>query len=731
MKRNIYKVLGLGVVASLAFASCSDEFLEDKKNYDNVTPEVYEYESGMKARVADIYAWCLTTPNNYNTATYGWKYTSNGMNDDMAKATEEYSGFSNWVNPEVTMSVSSSNEVYDFFGGQPTNIMEAVYGRIRNINDCIEGIKGSSLPNEIKDKYLGQVLFWRAYCYLMIVKYYGGIPLVTELLDPVPENVTPRSSTKATFEFIISDLDEAARLLEPTTGNGGWNTSDYGRITNGAALALKGRAMLLWASPLFNRANDQARWTAAYDAMTTDLPKIQAAGHGLYNKMNNINGSTFANLFSNTDKNPEALIVTLRNNIKTEAESPYNEWEQRIRPRNTGGISNYIPSQMIIDLFPMSDGKRPNTLNTYTKLAPSDSVYDQTVPFVDRDPRFYRTFAFPGFRWAYNGDPTQQNANNPSYSNGKDYELWSYVWYTEANDAGNTESGESYGADNLLKDGNRSVYLRKRSDDADVNSPLYNYDPLENSFRWSAAPFMEMRYAEVLLNYAEAACMAGHMDVAVEQLKAIRERAGYTAENNYGLQTDLAGVQATCMSAILYERQIEFAYEGKRFDDCRRWMLYDGGTTVMNVEGAPETWRLTGWGGNTCDWLGVKPLNGQRRENIEFRVADKYGVGGTTFDSDPLVKAGVERCAAVDLRKELGPQIEVLRKWYKDNLTYKVNKGDSRDSNHDDLYMEFKPQYYFLGFKKGIQNRNTTLPQNIGWEDTNTNANGTFDPLAE
>ncbi len=726
MKSNIYKVLGLGVVASMALASCSDEFLEDKENYDNVTPTVFEYESGMNARVSDIYAWCLTTPNNYNTATYAWKYASNGMNDDMAKATEEYSGFSAWVDPQITMSSGSgSNEVYDFFGGQPTNIQEAVYGRIRNINDCIEGIEGSSLPSEIKDKYLGQVLFWRAYCYLKMVKYYGGVPLVDKVLDPIPENVTPRSTTKQTIDFIVADLERAAKLLEPTTGNGGWSASDYGRVTHGSCLALKGSALLLWASPLFNRANDLTRWTEAYEQMKADLPRIQAAGHGLYNRMNNINGSTFANMFSNTDKNPEALIVTLRNNIKTEAETPYNEWEHRIRPRNTGGLGNYIPSQMIIDLFPMADGKRPATLDTYTKLAASDSVYDQTVPFVDRDPRFYRTFAFPGFRWAFNGDPTQMNQDNLSYDGGKNYELWSYLWYADKNDAGNVESGQSYGADNLLKDGNKSVYLRKRSDDADVNSPLYNYDPLENCFRWSAAPFIEMRYAEVLLNYAEAACMSGDMGEAVNQLKAIRERAGYTGD--CGLQADLAGDQAACMSAILYERQIEFAYEGKRFDDCRRWLLYDGGTTVMNVEGAPETWRLTGWNGNTCEWLGVKPLNGQRRENIEFRVADKYGVGGTTFDSDPLVKAGVVRCQAVDLRKDLKPQIDALKAWYKEHLTYKVNKGDARNSMHDDLYMNFQPQYYFLGFRKGIQNRNTTLPQTIGWEDTNTNANGTYD----
>jgi hypothetical protein len=227
--------------------------------------------------------------------------------------------------------------------------------------------------------------------------------------------------------------------------------------------------------------------------------------------------------------------------------------------------------------------------------------------------------------------------------------------------------------------------------------------------------------------------MAGHPDEAVTYLQQIRKRVGYTAENNYGLQANLAGDQATCMSAILYERQIEFAYEGKRFDDMRRWMLFDGGTQLP--EGAPTSWQMTGFGGNTCKWLGFTQMNGQRRENMEFRVADKFGVGGTTYDSDPLLKVipQADRDAvAVDLRKDLAPQTAVLAAFYKENFVRKVRKGDARDAMHNDEYMKFFPKYYFLGFSTGAQNSNKGLPQTIGWEDYNNgNAAGTFDPFAE
>ena len=560
--------------------------------------------------------------------------------------------------------------------------------------------------------------------------------MVKETQDPVESSITPRSSSKETYEFILDDLNKAADMLAAKTENGsGWTGSDWGRVTSGTALALKGRVMLLWCSPLFNRADDKERWKTAYDTMKSDLVRINKCGYHLYNANNNVNGSAFAQMFTQSNENPEAVFVTLYNNVKGDGldNQKNNNWERQIRPANTGG-SGKNASQMLINMFPMSDGKLPESCDTYTKLARSEKTLDSETPFLNRDKRFYRTFAFPGFRWAYNGNASERDANNPS--DGANYVLWNYVWYTSTNDAGNPESGDSYGADNLLKS-RQGVYVRKKSDDLDVNSsPLYEYvaqDTKGAAPFYSAAPLIELRYAEVLLNLAEVAAGAGHLDEAVGYVKQIRERAGYSAANSEddGITPAAYTDQATCISQILYERQIEFAYEGKRFDDLRRWMLFDGGTG--KVEGAPSTWTLTGWGGNTCTWLGFKALNGQRRENIQYRVADKYGVGGTTFNSDPLLKAGTERPKGVDLREDdLNTQLENLSTWYKDNLKMKVQKGDGYDSNKNYLYMNFRPKYYFLGFTSDASIANKALPQTIGWGDYNNGgANGTFDPLAE
>ncbi|MCD7899347.1 MAG: RagB/SusD family nutrient uptake outer membrane protein [Bacteroides sp.] len=724
MKKNNIKLFSLALTAVMAFASCSDSFLEEKKNYDNVNEGIYDYYSGANARVSDVYSWSLPNPNS----DANWQYNCTGNADDQSKSTEEYSGFGTFVNPEALLTVTGGNKVPDYFHHQGNNIQNSVWGRIRNINDVIRGITNGSLSQEEKDELLGQVYFFRAWCYYNLVKWYGGVPIVKDVLEPVESSTVPRSSAKACIEFICEDLDTSASMLEAATTSGGWrNSENYGRVTSGTALALKGRVLLLWASPMFNRTNDLARWQNAYEEIKKSIPVLNACGYGLYQTNNNVNASDFAQVFS-TFKSNEAVFVTLYNIVESGDGQKNNNWERGIRPKNATG-SGKEASAMLVDMFPMADGKRPALSSTYTKLEGSSYTYDANYPFMDRDPRFYRTFAFPGARWAYAGNPTVADPDNPSYNQGQDYVLWNYVWYTNLDDQGNPESGESYGADNLLKN-KKGIYVRKRSDDLDVNgSPLYAWTDANNNggFAYSSAPYMEIRYAEVLLNYAEAACGAGDMTTAVEQLKLIRQRVGYTGE--CGLQADLTSNQAACMAAILYERQIELAYEGKRFDDLRRWMLFDGGAVA--VDGAPSSWTLSGWGGNTCNYLGFKPLNGQRRENMEFRVQDSYGVGGTTAASDPF--AGVTRPAGIDFRKEdLDSQLKNLKDFYSASFVRKLKKGDGRDQNHFDLTMNFLPRYYFLGFAQGAQSNNKDLPQTIGWEDYNAgNSNGTFDPLAD
>ena len=737
MKRKNIKTLGIAFMAAVAFTSCSDQFLQDKKNYDSASADSYNYYSGALARVADIYMWCLPDA----TAEPSWKYNSTGLADLQSKSTEEYSGFGAFVDPDAEMTYQSGNNpVPDYFQGQTGNIQQMAWGRIRNCNDVIAGIEGSTLSQEEKNELLGQVYFFRAWCYYNLVKWYGGVPIIKEVQDIVAESVVPRSSTKDCIEFICDDLNRSATLLAPFTENGGWPATEFGRVTSGTALALLGRVRLLYASPLFNRKNDIERWKKAYEDIGNSISRLNACGYGLlYENNPGVNASGWASMFSQVQDNTEAVFVTLYNTNTSSSQADFsknNTWEHGIRPSTALGGGGKTPSAMLVDIFPMADGKRPKSCTTYTMIEESTHSGEKDYPFMNRDPRFYRTFAFPGVRWAFSGDPRSEKSRNPY--NGTEYELWNYVWYLSDKEVTNPESS-AYGADNLLSNA-KGFYIRKRSDDLDVSgSPRYVFDA-SNGFRYSASPYMEIRYAEVLLNYAEAACGANHLDVAVAQLKKIRARVGYTADNNYGLQTNLTSDQQACMAAILYERQIELAYEGKRFDDLRRWMLFDGGTE--RVDGAPDSWTLTGWDGNTCDYLGFTPLNGQRRDNLEFRVQSKAeynnGLGGKSWaidndeDPDPLKDYKQNRPDAIDLRIDISEQQEVLKSFYETYLVRKEKKGDAYYTDQSVKYMHFYPKYYLLGLYQGAQSANPTLLQTIGWGDyMNGGANGTFDPLAE
>lgn len=719
----------IAAAACVAVSSCSDDFMKDMKNYESTTPECYNYYSGALGRLADLYM--LSLPYN---AGLDWQVPSSGSADDQSKCTEEYSGFGAFVNPiNPLSSTSNTNGVPDYFQGNANKIRQSVWGRIRDINDVINGITDSTLSESEKNELLGQAYFLRAWSYYMMFKWYGGVPIITKVLNPVPGKGTPRATTKETYEFILNDLDTAAEMLKASTENGGWPVTEYGRPTVATALALKGRVMVLYASPLFNRSNDEQRWKDAYEFIKGSIADINKCGNYLAYKDNpGTNASNWAKMFIE-ELSPEAIWFAQYNNLATGGTPDYaknNGWENGIRPSNSFGGGGKTPSAKMIDLFPMKDGKRPQIYDTYKVLETSEIAYNRDLPFLDRDPRFYRTFAFPGVCWAFEGDAVSAEKHYP-YT-GADYALWNYVWYTKAEDRKNMESGDNYGPDGLL--GNvKGMYIRKKTDDLHVLS-AYRYAYSQgNGFKFSAAPNMEIRYAEVLLNLAEAACQSGNLTDAVEQLKEIRKRVGYTGD--CGLQANLTSDRAACMAAILYERQIEFAYEGKRFDDLRRWMLFDGGQGTVN--GAPSTWKLTGWGGNTCAYLGFEPLNGTRRENMEFRVKEEYngGLGSDKFGSngsnpDPLAK--VERCNPVDYRQDLEPQLQTLAEWYNKYIERADKKGDNYNSSHVPLYMQYDARYYFPGLSYGAMIANPDIEQTIGWENAaNGGAMGTFDPLAE
>jgi starch-binding outer membrane protein, SusD/RagB family len=720
--KNINKYcLSAGLlVAIMLLSGCSDDFLQAKQDYTRFTTAIYNDYAGAKGRINDIYSLCIPRSNT----DVSYDNPSTGTADLYATSTEEYGGLSDFVSDNVM----TNSTVPDFFYNE-AKTSRSPWGRIRNCNDAIEGIEGGTLPDAQKKELLGQAYFFRAWTYYRLVKVYGGVPIVDHVQNPIAgasgglDLAIPRSTTKECLDFLCKDLEKAASYLPLK-----WDAGNWGRVTAGTALAVEGRARLLYASPLFNRTDDIARWQVAYEVNKRAVDTLNASGYyGLaYLNTPGINASGWAKMFSDY-QSPEGVFISLYNNlspISGIAPDLNNTWESSIRPINAGGGGGKSTTAEMVDLFPMVTGlpaidKDKNPINSY----------DKEIFFKNRDPRFYRTFAFPGVQWTFFGTPNKTSSH--PYTPGTKYQLWNYAWYeTTAKQTDEELSG--YGADRLATN-YKGIYIRKRSDDLGVNAvPLYVYDTLTSTpFKRSAAPYMEIRYAEVLLNFAEAACGAGHGDEALAALRLIRQRVGYTG--NCGLDDALSGNRAALFAAILYERQVELAYEGKRFDDMRRWMLWDGGVGQASLK---DTWALAGFGGNTCTYLGVNPLNGQRRNGLELRVSSAVTVGGIAAvgdANDPVFKNtnvvfanNVKRPQAWNISSSDTIQLDSVVNFYRYNLTRKQRLVDTKNK-----VIMFRPEYYFIGLRSSAQTNNSTLLQTIGWTDTQKGGLGTFDPLAE
>lgn len=743
--KNIFsKALALTTIA-MSLTACSDSFLEEKKNYGNFNQTTaYSDYNGAQERLNNLYYWLLPTSRsgdgNGTNSPNDW--TSVGNPDKWAKSTDEYGGFSIFVNPEEEVTYNFTGDNFDFF--YVANDVYSPWGHIRNCNDVIENVEKSSLTEQQKNEILGQAYFFRGYMYYHLVTIYGGVPIIDHVQDPIlgtdgdgSNLIEPRRTTKECVDFICKDFENAANMLPDRWQN---EAQDFGRITSGLAQAMLGKMLLYYASPVFNRSDDVTRWEAAYTANKTALEKLKAGNFGLAYPTSGgeKNGANWAKMwmdYTGSDGSVnEAVFITLHNTKANVSGQPdygkYNNWEHSIRPRNTNGGGGYTPTAEMVDLFPMADGLKPGE---------SKIPYDKLNFWLNRDPRFYRTFAFPGVEWQWSEggvsltDPSLSGIiPTDVYTTGKNYALWSYMWNDNEEDLAKVTTSSGYWPELLTqstdKGSSHSIYVRKRTDDLHLHtSPFYEYINSQSNpkgFMKNAAPLLTMRYAEVLLNFAEAACGANHYDEAVKALEEIRARVGYTASNNYGLPTDISSDRAKLFAAILYERQIELAYEGHRYNDMHRWMLFDGGQGQSAIK---PSWALTGFGGNTCTYLGVKPLNGTKRHQIILYCLD-------VSETDPTEGNRPEKALTLD------EDMSYINGTYNDDKVrelaefYEIflgRKDVNLDGNDDALTINYRPTYYFLGLRQNAMQTNPTLHQTVGWHDLGRNADGLFDPLSD
>lgn len=444
--------------------------------------------------------------------------------------------------PGWPVSANNTDEGMDYPGVMSNNARGMItvenmgqglsYSNIDKINFFIDHVETADfLAQEVKDRFKGQALFWRAWDYWNKVSALGGVPLILHEQDvtDLPSLFVTRNSTSECMTQIMADLDEAIALLPDK-----WIGSDYGRIDKGIAMAFKGRVLLHYASPLFNSNNDQSRWQTAYDANKAAVDFLKAQGKALY-------GGDFADIWYD-ERNCEVVMV----NQFYYSDHTFGQYAIRPDPL-TKDNSNY--NQAILPLlmaFPKKDGS-PLELDINRLSDPEYNAQFMTDFYCNRDPRFHATIFCPGTDY-----PATDLLGNQNYWN---------TWTT--NSEGNyvsmayTQTGKAIG-------NSRSGYFQRKGLDKSLT---------QSTLSDAETDWIEIRFAEVLMNYGECANELGRTDEALDVLRQIRRRAGIEAgTGNYGIT---ASTTPAIREAYCNERFIEFAYEGKRFSDLRRWKKYD------------------------------------------------------------------------------------------------------------------------------------------------------------
>lgn len=751
------KLLGWAALVSLGTAlttACSDDFLAEKRPYGQFGEnDVYNNWESVKLRLNYIYQSSLPAFRDYNSngSTQGSNSTCTngpsdqwpvGLPDFLSTNAEEFAGYgsSGYGYLADPTKIWDNTNIFKFFW---TGTNESPWKKMRECTDVIVKVpQYDGLTDNQQNWAVGQARFFRATRYFRLFKRFGGTPVIrglqsTTLSDTLDLSVT-RSSTKDTYEFIIEDLTTAASLLPAR-----WEeeANDWGRVTSGAALALAGYVANYYASPVFNRTDDASRWEQAYELNKQALDKLAEGHFGLsYEGDPGKNAANWAKIWGNVycgeSQNSEAVFIAICNNASGESgDQLYNCTEQKLRPSNCGGSGGITPSAEMVDAFPMADGKRPSELGQYT--------YDSKLFFLNRDPRFYRTFAFPGTQWLFSGGISGDLIEKCPYGTGSEYQLQNYAWYSSGEEAIDvTRSG--YFTD-LMATSGKSIYVKKKSQDYGLGmTPMYVFDS-SDGFARNGQPMIGMRYTEVLLNYAEAACGANHLDEAWNALIKIRQRVGYTED--CGLDPAIRADRAKMFEAILYERRIELAYEGKRFDDCHRWMLFDGGVGQDEIQGAPSTWTLTGFGGNTCTYLGVTPLNETNVHQIEMYIDPSIYVGSKAPESDPFLKVeGLSKPKALTMSEDFttttnaetgdavyaDKNVQALAEFYGKYLVRKdiVTRTSVTEESTDYLMGVWDKKCYLMGLASADEENNPKVAQTIGWNSV-YGGMGVFDPLSD
>ena len=535
---RINKILVSALVMALSFYSC--DYLDVPPINIIQDDAIFNSESGITSYMTTLY---------YDLPIEDFRYTQQGFN---------VSGKGQGRLPNVSGEAmcSSSDDISTIGDGTWWGCWD--YGKIRRVNYFLKNFPAykSNFQNTVlADAWMGEAHFIRAYCYFAMVKRYGGVPILREpqeYVGDIESLKVPRDTEKACYDFIAEDLDEAFRLLPDNE-----EILGKGRATKYAALALKSRAMLYAGSIARYGTVDLNGLVGIDKALANDYFELaykavkeleKSKRFSLYRK-NSDKEKNFAELFLAEDSPENIFCKYFQRNVNAHG------WDVYFVPyqyRGNGFSSNMNPTLEFVEMFEHKDGTPTN----FAERAKDTYFDDPSELFQNMDARFGGSIIYPNA--IFKGEPCSIQKgliieDGSKKENATNYEEAVYT----AND------GQVYHIVGKSGSGNYSgnmtgFFMRKY-----LNENMPQSEVIEN---YSEQHWIEFRYAEALLNGAEAAVEMGqHLDDALLWINDIRSRADIKQLSLSDLIVD----------KVRHERRIELAFENHTYWDLRRWRIAD------------------------------------------------------------------------------------------------------------------------------------------------------------
>jgi len=395
--------------------------------------------------------------------------------------------------------------------GRFANEWSDCYGGIRTCNTFLENVdRVPDMDVTLKARMKAESRFIRASLFFRLTNWYGAVPLFSKNLTASESKVIGRSSHADVLNFVRTELDSAVLALPAS-----YTKDDIGRITSGAATALKARTYLY--------ENDWA------NVVVETQKIIDSKTYSLF--------PDYAGLFSIANENNSEVILDMEYVPTLRTWSEYFDYSPPSAGRR---VNQQSPTQELVDNYMTLNGD---------SIQQAGSGYDETNPYVNRDPRLATTVLFDGGIFK-----VQVKVPTPGI----------------VDSVINIKPGSKTVDEYKPGSGNNSMtgyYMKKY------------YDPTFTGSFSSGLNLILIRYADILLMYAEAKNELGVMDQTIwdQTIKPIRVRAGFTDVNATDFKA--SWTQSDLRKIIRNERRSELALEGTRIFDIRRWKTSE---TVLN-----------------------------------------------------------------------------------------------------------------------------------------------------